>query len=178
MNLTEHGGELTMTEQKAQSSAGSTTPSASRIDPVALATLVCVVMMMATSFWNLWNLNRRISAIEAVVGARPAGPDPDRIYAVNTEGAPTKGPDNALVTIVEFSDFECPFCAKVVPTLEADRGDVQGPRARRLEALAIVHSRRRTGRGARSRRSRASKGSSGSFTTGSSRIRTNSSQKI
>jgi protein-disulfide isomerase len=118
MNLTEHGGELTMTEQKAQSSAGSTKPSASRIDPVALATLVCVVMMMATSFWNLWNLNRRISAIEAVVGARPAGPDPDRIYAVNTEGAPTKGPENALVTIVEFSDFECPFCAKVVPTLK------------------------------------------------------------
>ena len=108
-----------MTEQKAQSSAQSNRSSLSRVDPVALATLVCVIVMLTTSFWNLWNLNRRISAIEAVVaGQRPDGPDPDRIYTVNTQGAPTKGPDNAIVTIVEFSDFECPFCAKVVPTLK------------------------------------------------------------
>jgi protein-disulfide isomerase len=36
---------------------------------------------------------------------------------VNLEGAPVKGLANAKITIVEFSDFECPYCSRVVPTL-------------------------------------------------------------
>ncbi len=36
---------------------------------------------------------------------------------LNITGAPVKGPKNAPVTIVAFSDFQCPFCSRVVPTL-------------------------------------------------------------
>ena len=46
--------------------------------------------------------------------------------AVSTDGAPTRGGANAPVTIVEFSDFHCPFCKRVLPTLkeiEARYGD-------------------------------------------------------
>jgi protein-disulfide isomerase len=32
--------------------------------------------------------------------------------AINLNGAPTKGPATAPISIVEFSDFECPFCAQ------------------------------------------------------------------
>ena len=45
-------------------------------------------------------------------------PPPVTRVTVNIEGAPSKGPENAPVTIVEFSDFHCPFCRRVQPTLE------------------------------------------------------------
>jgi protein-disulfide isomerase len=33
-------------------------------------------------------------------------------------GAPSRGPANAAVTIVEFEDFQCPYCKSVQPTLK------------------------------------------------------------
>ena len=44
-------------------------------------------------------------------------PPPVLRVAVSAEGAPFKGPAKAPVTIVEFSDFHCPFCRSVLSTL-------------------------------------------------------------
>jgi protein-disulfide isomerase len=39
--------------------------------------------------------------------------------AIPLAGSPSRGPEDARVVIVEFADFECPFCQKIAPELEA-----------------------------------------------------------
>jgi protein-disulfide isomerase/Tfp pilus assembly protein PilF len=62
-------------------------------------------------------------------GTKPAAPspaqqpareveDPKAVYRVPVDGSPARGPGEALVTIVEVADFECPFCKQVQPTLK------------------------------------------------------------
>jgi protein-disulfide isomerase/Skp family chaperone for outer membrane proteins len=43
--------------------------------------------------------------------------EPERAK-VETQGHPSRGPATAPVTIVEFSDFECPYCGGLYPTLK------------------------------------------------------------
>jgi protein-disulfide isomerase len=46
-------------------------------------------------------------------------PDPGVIEDVPVGAAPVRGPDRAPVTVVVYSDFECPFCQRSEATLRA-----------------------------------------------------------
>lgn len=44
--------------------------------------------------------------------------DPSAVKNVPVDGSPTKGPENAPVTIVEYADFQCPHCGESAPLLD------------------------------------------------------------
>jgi protein-disulfide isomerase len=56
----------------------------------------------------------------------PSGPDPGKEHAVDVATAPIRGDKDAAVTIVAFSDFQCPFCNRVNPTLTKLLADYPG----------------------------------------------------
>jgi protein-disulfide isomerase len=95
----------------------------SRIADLAMmATLVGVMIILAVSMINMRDLRRlsaRVTQLETLANApTPQGAVLNKVYEVDVTGAPAKGPEDAPVTLVVFSEFQCPFCRSVNPTLK------------------------------------------------------------
>ncbi|MFA5625853.1 MAG: thioredoxin domain-containing protein [Bradymonadales bacterium] len=65
---------------------------------------------------------------EPVAAPKPAAaPELDTVaIPINVDGAPFKGAADAPVVIVQYSEFQCPFCSRVEPTLEQLLKDYDG----------------------------------------------------
>lgn len=90
--------------------------------------LVLIVALLLVSFLVIGYLLGKVESLQKgtagqpVAGAQapgttdpgaPAAPDPEQVKKdLKMGGLPVQGNENAKVTIVEFSDFECPFCGK------------------------------------------------------------------
>jgi protein-disulfide isomerase len=55
---------------------------------------------------------------EQVQGLYKARFDPASVRDIPVDGSPSRGAGSAAVVIVEFADFECPFCQKMAPELD------------------------------------------------------------
>src|SRR5262249_3619932 len=63
---------------------------------------------------------------ETMIKDGKGAPEPEKKQMPSVAGAPQRGPKNAKVTIVDFSDFQCPFCKRVEDTVnevEKNYGD-------------------------------------------------------
>ncbi len=57
---------------------------------------------------------------KAAPAARP-GPkaeDYDKVHKIALDNAPSLGNPNAPITVVEYSDFQCPYCARTAPDVK------------------------------------------------------------
>jgi hypothetical protein len=93
-----------------------------RSDRTAMLALIGVVAVLAVALVGRHQLARLDQALGRVIAgpevprldaARAAAPrpvfrppDPNHVYTIRTEGAPSRGNPNAPITIVEFGDFQ------------------------------------------------------------------------
>ena len=97
------------------------------------AALFLGVSILASAYWVATAIDRgsaqvaglnqalKTAAAAPAPAARPSAPgrpDPSKVYDIEVGDSPVRGSESAEITIVEWADFQCPFCVRVNPTLE------------------------------------------------------------
>ena len=127
---------VTKPETQESPKAENTQPPNGGLPPLALQFIVgivaaVVVVAAAAGINHAWPIfgssggggNNSVSIALPTAAATAEAP----VVQMDVGDAPTKGPKDAKVQIVEFSDFECPYCARFVtdtmPQILSNYGD-------------------------------------------------------
>ncbi len=110
-------------------SVAGTPPASGQSEPASKAELRALKSDLEQMRTELEAVKKELKSIRQVLERRAAQPkQPARVVAnVSTSGNPIKGKKDAPVTMVEFSDYQCPFCGRffrsTLPTLKAEYVD-------------------------------------------------------